>query len=185
MPWPRLPTRRRPGNGLLTTSRPLTIGGIKKMKAEGVVDREGYERTDIGPWPLPERTRASGCSGSEQPKHKHQRITAPQLVTRRASMVVNWSIHGQLIDQLPMAVVVVNCPPFKGALTACHPHQRLSPLLPQWEGTQVAVCHALPLAYQFVETIHAHGSKRLERPMSAVFEGGGHEFSRKTSSSKS
>jgi hypothetical protein len=24
--------------------------------------------------------------------------------------VVNWSIHGQLIDQLPMAVVVVNAP---------------------------------------------------------------------------
>jgi len=37
-----------------------------------------------------------------------------------------WSIGqfaGQLIDQFPMAVVVVNCPPFKGALTACHPHR--------------------------------------------------------------
>ena len=40
-------------------------------------------------------------------------------------MVVNWSIPVQLIDQLPMAVVVVNCPPFKGALTACHPQQRI------------------------------------------------------------
>jgi hypothetical protein len=27
-----------------------------------------------------------------------------------------------MIDQLPMAVVVVNCPPFRGALTACHLH---------------------------------------------------------------
>jgi hypothetical protein len=32
---------------------------------------------------------------------------------------------GQLIDQFPMAAVVVNCPPFKGALTACHPHQAI------------------------------------------------------------
>jgi hypothetical protein len=30
---------------------------------------------------------------------------------------------GQLIDQFPMAAVVVNCPPFKGALTACHPYR--------------------------------------------------------------
>jgi hypothetical protein len=30
---------------------------------------------------------------------------------------------GQLIDQFPMAAVVVNCPPFRGAMTACHPHQ--------------------------------------------------------------
>ena len=32
----------------------------------------------------------------------------------RESMVVNWSIPVQLIDQLPMAVVVVNCPPLRG-----------------------------------------------------------------------
>ena len=41
------------------------------------------------------------------------------------SAVVNWSIHGQLIDQFPAAVVVVNWPPFRGPLTACrhrHPH---------------------------------------------------------------
>ena len=29
-------------------------------------------------------------------------------------MMVNWSIPVQLIDQLPMAAVVVNCPPLRG-----------------------------------------------------------------------
>jgi hypothetical protein len=42
---------------------------------------------------------------------------------------------GQLIDQLLMAAVVVNAPPYKGALTACHPHHRIdqhaAPLLMQ------------------------------------------------------
>jgi hypothetical protein len=38
-------------------------------------------------------------------------------------MVVNGQFLGQLNDQFPMAAVVVNCPPFRGALTACHPHQ--------------------------------------------------------------
>jgi hypothetical protein len=32
------------------------------------------------------------------------------------SAVVNWSIRGQLIDQFYTAVVVVNGPPFKGAI---------------------------------------------------------------------
>ena len=44
---------------------------------------------------------------------------------RQGNMVVNWSIPGQLIDQFPAAVVVVNWPPFRGPLTACrhrHPH---------------------------------------------------------------
>lgn len=35
--------------------------------------------------------------------------------------VVNWSIHGQLIDQFPAAVVVVNRPPFRGLLITCRP----------------------------------------------------------------
>jgi hypothetical protein len=44
---------------------------------------------------------------------------------RQLSAVVNWLIAGQLIDQFPAAVVVVNWPPFRGPLTACrhrHPH---------------------------------------------------------------
>jgi hypothetical protein len=44
---------------------------------------------------------------------------------RQRSVVVNWSIAGQLINQFPAAVVVVNWPPFRGPLTACrhrHPH---------------------------------------------------------------
>jgi hypothetical protein len=48
-------------------------------------------------------------------------------------MVVNGQFLGQLNDQFPMAAVVVNCPPFRGALTACHPHQpihRARQLLP-------------------------------------------------------
>jgi hypothetical protein len=38
---------------------------------------------------------------------------------------VNGSMTGLMIDQFPMAAVVVNCPPFKGALTACHPHRAI------------------------------------------------------------
>jgi hypothetical protein len=44
---------------------------------------------------------------------------------RQRSSVVNWSIPGQLIDQSPAAVVVVNWPPFRGPLITrrhCHPH---------------------------------------------------------------
>jgi hypothetical protein len=33
---------------------------------------------------------------------------------RPRSSVVNWSIPGQLVDQFPMAAVVVNCPPLGG-----------------------------------------------------------------------
>jgi hypothetical protein len=40
---------------------------------------------------------------------------------------VNWSIPGQLIDQFPTAVVVVNGPPFRGPLITCHPHPSYSP----------------------------------------------------------
>jgi hypothetical protein len=32
--------------------------------------------------------------------------------------VVNWSISGHLIDELLQAGVVVNCPPFRGQMTA-------------------------------------------------------------------
>jgi hypothetical protein len=39
------------------------------------------------------------------------------------SRAVNGSMMRSMIDQFPMAAVVVNCPPFKGALTACHPHR--------------------------------------------------------------
>ena len=43
--------------------------------------------------------------------------------------MVNCSIPVQLIDQLPMAVVVINCPPLRGQLIACHPHEQISLLL--------------------------------------------------------
>jgi hypothetical protein len=46
-----------------------------------------------------------------------QPISNPQ-----PSPVVNWSIPGQFIDQLPAAVVVVNSPPFRGLLITCRPH---------------------------------------------------------------
>jgi hypothetical protein len=38
-------------------------------------------------------------------------------------VVVNWSIPGQLIDQFPHGSGGGQLPPFKGALTACHPQQ--------------------------------------------------------------
>ena len=47
-------------------------------------------------------------------------------MTQRRSMAVNRSMTRSMIDQLPMAAVVVNCPPFRGALTACHPHRLIN-----------------------------------------------------------
>jgi hypothetical protein len=44
----------------------------------------------------------------------------------RPSAVVNWSIPVQLIDQFPAAVVVINCPPFRGT------NDHLPPLPPHW-----------------------------------------------------
>jgi hypothetical protein len=40
------------------------------------------------------------------------------------SPVVNWSIPRQLIDQFPAAVVVINCPPFRGTIDRLPPSQR-------------------------------------------------------------
>ena len=34
------------------------------------------------------------------------------------SVVVNWSMGWSIIDQFVRQAVVVNCPPFRGALTA-------------------------------------------------------------------
>jgi hypothetical protein len=64
------------------------------------------------------------------------------------SPVVNWSIPGQLIGQLPAAVVVVNCPPFRGALTACRPHHLH---WPQSLPTDIASSHAAAPRYAVVE----------------------------------
>src|ERR1700722_1552995 len=49
-------------------------------------------------------------------------IPKPQL-----SPVVNWSIPGRLIDQFPAAVVVINCPPFRGTIDRLPPSQRQWP----------------------------------------------------------
>jgi len=55
------------------------------------------------------------------------------------SAVVNWSIHGQLIDQFPAAVVVVNWPPFRGPLTACRHGPHCPQLLPPASRSLAAV----------------------------------------------
>jgi hypothetical protein len=49
---------------------------------------------------------------------------------RQRSAVVNWSIAGQLINQFPAAVVVVNWPPFRGPLTACRHRSHWPQVLP-------------------------------------------------------
>ena len=48
-------------------------------------------------------------------------LTHQSIRQERESWVVNGQLIGQLIYQFPMAAVVVNCPPFRGALTARHP----------------------------------------------------------------
>jgi hypothetical protein len=52
-------------------------------------------------------------------------------VKSSASLATNWLMTGQLIDQFPAAVVVVNGPPFRGPLITCRPRHRYWPhLLP-------------------------------------------------------
>jgi hypothetical protein len=59
---------------------------------------------------------------------------------RQRNAVVNWSMPGQLIDQFPAAVVVVNGPPFRGPLTACrHRHPHWPQLLPPASRSPTAV----------------------------------------------
>jgi hypothetical protein len=53
---------------------------------------------------------------------------------------VNWSILGQLIDQLPAAVVVVNGPPFRGPLITCR--HRL-PVLPHTASPPAVQCYGV------------------------------------------
>jgi hypothetical protein len=45
----------------------------------------------------------------------------------RPRLAVNRSFLGQLIDQLPAAVVVVNGPPFRGPLITCRHRLPISP----------------------------------------------------------
>lgn len=91
------------------------------------------------------------------------------------SPVVNWSILGRLIGQLPAAVVVVNGPPFRGPLITCRPHHLYWPLpLP----IGAARCSNAAVGYVIGEPVERiarqmrHGSTAANRD--ALSPGGAH-----------
>jgi hypothetical protein len=71
----------------------------------------------------------------------------PSLM-RQHSPVVNWSIPGQLIDQFPAAVVVVNGPPLRGPLITCRPHL---PKCPRAQPIATTRCRGADLGYAIAE----------------------------------
>ena len=89
----------------------VTEGTIRKMKSEGLIveekrstNRSQFRRT------ISERPRADHELSRTVVGHRSDGSDRCHW-SHWQSMVVNWSIRVQLIDQLPMAVVVVNCPP--------------------------------------------------------------------------
>jgi len=57
------------------------------------------------------------------------------------SAVVNWSISRQLIDQFPAAVVVINCPPFRGTIDRLPPSPASLATAPANSQPKVGRCH--------------------------------------------
>ena len=130
MRWPRLPSATAPRQWPPGDLKAVTERAIAKMKEEGLLVEEQMPSTgrfrrgrghcgSIGPARLAADQHASGDADVPR-KGRSERAALPsneQLQAReraRTRVVVNWSIPGQLIDQLPMAVVVVNCPPLRG-----------------------------------------------------------------------
>jgi hypothetical protein len=72
--------------------------------------------------------------------------------------VVNWSIPGQLIDQIPAAVVVVNGPPLRGPLITCRPTRRQSP-----RPLPAIISQSLATALGYAVTEPAESITRLKR----------------------
>ena len=66
-----------------------------------------------------------GASAESRPRLREFPSPPPRGADRQneTMLVVNWSIPSQLIDQFPMAVVVINSLPFRGELIACLPAQ--------------------------------------------------------------
>ena len=89
------------------------------------------------------------------------------------STAVNWSIAGQLIDQFPAAVVVINCPPFRGTIDRLPPSQPHWPRPCQYPATRSL---AAVLGYAVAEPIESITGKkrhRLTTAKSRVLSGGG------------
>jgi hypothetical protein len=81
-------------------------------------------------------------------------------MTPSPSPMVDWSIAGQWIDQLPAAVVVVNGPPFRGPLTTCRPRNHQSRhSLPE----AIARWHAAILGYAVLMAIERVARQKRHR----------------------
>jgi hypothetical protein len=95
-------------------------------------------------------------------------IPKPQL-----SPLVNWSIHDHLNDQFPAAVVVINCPPFRGTI------DRLPPSKLHWPRALPVPTRRLPAAAlgyavaERAESITRQKRHRLTTAKSRALSGGG------------
>jgi hypothetical protein len=95
-------------------------------------------------------------------------IPKPQL-----SPVVNWSIHDHLNDQFPAAVVVINCPPFRGTIDRLPPSQPYWPRpLPTPTGRSLAAVLGYAVAER-AESITRQKRHRLTTAKSRASSGGG------------
>ena len=84
----------------------------------------------------------------------------------------NWSIPDQLIDQFPAAVVVVNCPPFRGALMTCRArHRNCTRALPR-ALTQAAICYGVSDSAERID--HENCSRSTRAKPRGLLMGGAH-----------
>jgi hypothetical protein len=99
------------------------------------------------------------------------------IPARQLSAAVNWSIPGQLIDQFPAAMVVINSLPFRGRIDRLPPSQPHRPQpLPKLTGS----AHPAVLSYAFATPAESttrqkrHGVKTAKLRVPSV--GGGDVF---------
>jgi hypothetical protein len=93
------------------------------------------------------------------------------------SVVVNWSIPGQLIDQFPAAVMVINSLPFRGRIDRLPPSQpqRPQPLpIPTARSVAAVISYVLATPAESITRQKRHGLTTAELGVSSV--GGGHVF---------
>ena len=93
------------------------------------------------------------------------------------SAVVNWSIPGQLIDQFPAAVVVINSLPLRGRIDRLPPSQRHRPQpvpIPTARSRAAVVSYALATPAESITRQKHHGLTTAKLRVSSV--GGGNVF---------
>jgi hypothetical protein len=92
----------------------------------------------------------------------------PPVTSLPLEPAVNWAMSGELIDQFPAAVVVVNCPPFRGALITCrHRRCKWTHALPARAPAPAAVCYRVAESAPRIDRQNCSGSTRVAPRISA------------------